>query len=1128
MSRAERDVANSVAEHLRSKAKQAGWATDPVAWANDVLGVHLWSKQQEICRSVMDHKRTVVASCHGTGKALDVDTPIPVPGGQYVPMGEIVPGMQVLGSDGSPVYVVASTGIHTEQTYRILLDGPNGRTEIVASGDHIWSVLDSRQQAQAMVKCSRSGMPGTHWGLWHHRAKEMTTRELFRVPFRNQQHNILIPTEIPQLRHPNSDSWVSDKIRQLLATHGCLDSEGRPALSWHSRVRSLDKRPPRELTETRELLRSRGVHTLLRRERERHTVTWTLALMPRQAADLLPNSDDRAVARTRLVAEKKMLGPSGWRIVDVQKADERRVQCIQVDALDHMYLCGEERIPTHNSMIASVIACWWVSTRPLGEAIVVSSAPTYQQVNKILWEEIRKHHSTARRRGMPLPGKVTLGDEWKDNEGKVLAFGRKPADGDRHGFQGIHRRYVLAIGDEACHDDQTDVLTESGWKRFKDVLESDRLLTMNKETHLPYYDLPVRLIDKPYSGDLIFYEGKGMNYAVTPDHAMLYGQRQKDGSLSWRTSEHQEMTSWRNKAAKKVIDWDTKDLPVLSDDFISLLGWFGAEGNFPSNPNEIRIYQLQGANLSNYLEISGICDRLGLKHSLDYDHVRIFEPALREMLLGYGKGQLQRRVPSFVRKLSRRQIDLYLEAFWKGDGYLHESQKIIYTSSSRMADDLQELLLKIGVASVVRIRDLSQPSQPLKEDGRCIQATTDGFVVTWPIKGSELAWPKEYNVRRRHYEGRVYCATMPRDHLLFTRRNGYTMWSGNCGLPEEIWTGIEAITTSDLCRMLFIGNPDDRNTEFGTAFLNKETEQDWNRISVPASCTPNFTGEEVPPALNEVLVSRAWAEERKRNWGVQDARYISKVLARFPDASESSLFPPSVVAQAFEDVPPQPMGQVLRLGVDVARFGTDETVVISHVGRTAKVESTWSGTDTVSSAHQVLHIAEEAKKRLKSSWVEIRVDAVGLGAGVVDTLNARAVLEERPWFSVYEMHGSASPPVEVGGSVHGYGNARAYWFDQLRQSMRNGNVRMEENQQIRDDLGLVFYLFRNGRLFIIPKEEMRTKHGRSPDYADALAYATAPLAQGLQVGETVSEDMHTMLDELDDFEDERELTIAPF
>lgn len=775
MSSQEERIASDVEAYFRNQARQAGWVNDPVGWAKDVLGVHLWSKQDEICQSLISNKRTVVASCHGTGKALGLDELVHTPSGP-VRMGDIREGMEVLGSDGKPVGVIAVTGEHKAESYRVRLERGGATEEIIASADHLWPVLPLRTLADIQIRSDRARVP-IETGLWHHRTELLTTRELAGM-----RGTAVIPGQVPEIRQRGSDWEADEAILDLFAERGGLDPAGRTALLWRTR-----QEVPDEIEAIRARMRALRVHTVYRSERSYGSATRYLSLMGTRAPDLLADPNLRALARSHLLSEQGSWGDDGWRIVSVKPVGERDVQCIQVDAPDSLYLCGERGIPTHNSMIASVLACWWVSTKPPGQAIVVSTAPTYAQVNKILWEEIRKHHSNAALGEYPMPGRVTQADEWKLNDGQIVGFGRKPAKGDRHSFHGIHRRYVLALLDEAC------------------------------------------------------------------------------------------------------------------------------------------------------------------------------------------------------------------------------------------------------------------------------------------------------------------------------------------GVPEEIWTGVEAITTNVGCRILAIGNPDDRNTDFGKNFIDGRTSHLWNRISIPASSTPNFTGEVVPRLLNEVLVSRDWVQERLDDWGEKDPRYISKVLAQFPEQSMSSLFPPSVIADAVDEPPAPSLYSILRIGVDVARFGSDKTVVASYSGLTAQIEESWSSTDTVSSAYKVLEIAERLKEERKAPWVEIRVDAVGLGAGVVDTLNARSVLLPEPWFSVYEMHGSASPPANVGGSVYGFYNARAYWFDQLRQKMRNGSVKLvDDDAKIADDLRMVFYQIKNGRLLIASKEEMRAQFGRSPDLADAIAYATAPVADGLQQGDILSETADSVASSFDE------------
>ena len=58
------------------------------------------------------------------------------------------------------------------------------------------------------------------------------------------------------------------------------------------------------------------------------------------------------------------------------------------------------------SWTAGMLAAWWIDTHPVGEAIVVSTAPTYKQVHAVLWEEIRKQHRIG-----GLDGTVNLAAE---------------------------------------------------------------------------------------------------------------------------------------------------------------------------------------------------------------------------------------------------------------------------------------------------------------------------------------------------------------------------------------------------------------------------------------------------------------------------------------------------------------------------------------------------------------------------------------------------------------------------------------------------------------------------------------------------------------------------------------------
>lgn len=122
--------------------------------------------------------------------------------------------------------------------------------------------------------------------------------------------------------------------------------------------------------------------------------------------------------------------------------------------VDNRYTAVHSCHGTGKSFDASALACWWLDVHKPGEAFVVTTAPTWNQVHAILWREMRKLHKVAK-----LPGRLTLDARWYmgdpgrgisgTSDEELVAYGRKPSDYDQSAFQGIHARYVLVIIDEA-------------------------------------------------------------------------------------------------------------------------------------------------------------------------------------------------------------------------------------------------------------------------------------------------------------------------------------------------------------------------------------------------------------------------------------------------------------------------------------------------------------------------------------------------------------------------------------------------------------------------------------------------------------------------------------------------------
>jgi len=102
------------------------------------------------------------------------------------------------------------------------------------------------------------------------------------------------------------------------------------------------------------------------------------------------------------------------------------------------------------SFAAARLVGWWLTVHPPGDAFVVTTAPTFDQVVSVLWREIGRVHSKL----PPESAGVINQTQWRlpVDSGKLelVAFGRKPADHNAAAFQGIHALNVLMLFDEAC------------------------------------------------------------------------------------------------------------------------------------------------------------------------------------------------------------------------------------------------------------------------------------------------------------------------------------------------------------------------------------------------------------------------------------------------------------------------------------------------------------------------------------------------------------------------------------------------------------------------------------------------------------------------------------------------------
>jgi hypothetical protein len=300
------------------------------------------------------------------------------------------------------------------------------------------------------------------------------------------------------------------------------------------------------------------------------------------------------------------------------------------------------------------------------------------------------------------------------------------------------------------------------------------------------------------------------------------------------------------------------------------------------------------------------------------------------------------------------------------------------------------------------------------------------------------------------------------------------------GIPEDLYTATEAVTNTEGARVLAIGNPDNRGTPFHKIFRDDPT---WHKIKISAFDTPNFTAEKdsVPPELLPLLIQPTWVEKQKISWGEDSARYRSKILAEFPDEADNTFFSQSNIDKGIDTDIQEDMTVKAVLGVDVARFGEDDSVAyINRGGRLRRLE-TWSKATATETANRIHRMA------IDNAVSEVRIDAAGLGGPVVDLV---AALSDGKYL-VISMYGSAASPDKTR-----WHNARAANYDALKEGLSAGKIDLDPDDKVLlEEILMISYKFTpKGAILIESKDDMRSRGVKSPDSLDAAVYACADLS----------------------------------
>jgi len=362
-------------------------------------------------------------------------------------------------------------------------------------------------------------------------------------------------------------------------------------------------------------------------------------------------------------------------------------------------------------------------------------------------------------------------------------------------------REIFAGIDWGCHDEDTRILTRSGFKYFRDLAQGEEVAQWDPDTRVMTFTKPRALTVRDWDQPLQHYATKGgMDLMVTHTHRMRVGNQAGD---NWVT-EPAEKTALRGGNVRFVghVDWQGEEratftlpgIPVSAgyggsvattyrmDDWLELLGYLISEGGLcfdGERPSCVKMSQRETVNYVKYQKMQDCLTRMGIPHTPfpnpktgDVNWTIYGKQFWSWYAENIGTRGDQKRIPREFLELSQRQLRILSQALLDGDGYVDSRENTnsgaYYSTSKLLCEDFQELSIRLGLRCTVSLHKPAEGNR--KTRWRALWSTGRDYQFN----------TVSTRVKSVPYKGKVYCCAVPTGYIV-TERNGKISYQGNTG-----------------------------------------------------------------------------------------------------------------------------------------------------------------------------------------------------------------------------------------------------------------------------------------------------------------------------------------------------------
>lgn len=292
------------------------------------------------------------------------------------------------------------------------------------------------------------------------------------------------------------------------------------------------------------------------------------------------------------------------------------------------------------------------------------------------------------------------------------------------------------------------------------------------------------------------------------------------------------------------------------------------------------------------------------------------------------------------------------------------------------------------------------------------------------------------------------------------------------GVPDRVFEALEGNRAGGRgAKIMLASNPTQQS---GVFFESHHTKR---HLYLPLSLSSEAAAEHADGIPG--LATRSWVEEKRVDWGPDwqtSPIYAVRVLGRFPETASDAVIGLSLVLAAIaRHGEVEPDGPLV-VGLDVARFGDDETVAAPRRGKHVFPLLRVAPGDGPETASRFLLALRESKLLRPGEKPQVNVDANGVGAAVYDALSRSDAVR-----AVAVNTSSAS------SNANEFLNLRAELHFAGRDWLREGGAIPDDGKLQAEMVAPKYRTDARGRLQVESKDDLKKRlpGGRSPDACDA-------------------------------------------